>query len=264
MRNLLPSLALASRVVLAGGLSGLAAGVAAQNAVEPGKVVISGAVPDEATKASVLSRMRELYGADLVVDQITVGGVVTPANWSTDVRKALGYHIKSISRGQVNIDGTMVTLKGEVNSEATRQQVASDFATALNANYTIRNALRVSASEQSTIDDLLANRTVEFESGSAVLTPAGQAILDEVIVVIKKMPGRKIDIIGHTDSDGARSTNIALSLSRAEAVKLYLRDHGIDPQTLQASGLGPDRPLASNATSAGRARNRRIEFRVGS
>ncbi len=242
---------------------GMSASGLAQTSVEPGKVVVSGAVPDEATKASVLARLRELYGAEVVVDQITVGGVVTPANWSTDVRKALGYQIKSINRGQVTIDGTMVTLKGEVNSEATRQQVASDFATALNANYTIRNALRVSVSEQSTIDDLLANRTVEFESGSAVLTPAGQSILDEVVAVLKKMQGRKVDIVGHTDSDGARSANIALSLARAEAVRLYLRDHGIDPSTLQASGLGPDRPVASNATSAGRARNRRIEFRVG-
>ena len=236
----------------------------AQNAVEPGKIVLSGAVPDEAAKASMLARMRELYGADQVVDQMTVGGVVTPANWAADVRKALGYHIKSISHGQVTFDGTTVTLKGEVNSEATRQQVASDFATALNANYTIRNALRVAVSEQSTIDDLLANRTVEFESGSAVLTPAGKTILDEVIAVIKKMPARRVDIIGHTDGEGARSANIALSLSRAEAVKLYLRDHGIDPSTLQASGLGPDQPIASNTTAAGRARNRRIEFRVGS
>lgn len=253
---------LLARTAIACSFAAICHGAAAQ-ILEPGRVVATGAVPDESTKAAVLARLRELYGADIVVDQITVGGVVTPANWSTDVRKALGPQLKAISRGQVAIDGTTVSLKGEVSSEAVRQQIATDFATALNANYTVRNSLRVAASEQAALDRALANRTIEFESGSAVLTPAGRTILDEMAEALKKLQGRKVEIIGHTDSDGARSANVALSIARAEAVRLYLRDRGIDPVNLSASGAGPDRPIATNATSAGRARNRRIEFRIG-
>jgi OOP family OmpA-OmpF porin len=71
-------------------------------------------------------------------------------------------------------------------------------------------------------------------------------------------------VIGHTDAQGARAANVSLSLARAESVKVYLVGKGLSADRLATSGMGPDQPVASNANEAGRARNRRIEFRVGS
>ena len=78
------------------------------------------------------------------------------------------------------------------------------------------------------------------------------------------LPGRthKVEIIGHTDNQGLRSANQGLSQARAATVKDYLASHGIAEAQLSASGQGPDRPIASNDTAEGRARNRRIEFRL--
>lgn len=229
----------------------------------PGQVVASGKVPDESTRAAVLQRLRDTYGAANVVDQIEVGNVDTPPNWAANVQKLIGPQLKQISKGQLKIDGTQIDVKGEVGNEAQRQQIASDMANALNPTYTIKNGLRVSASEQGVLDSTLANRTIEFETGSAMLTPQGRSILDQMAAALARLSGKTVEIIGHTDNSGNRASNITLSQARADAVKGYLVTKGIAPQSMTTMGVGPDQPIASNDTSDGRARNRRIEFRVG-
>jgi OOP family OmpA-OmpF porin len=178
------------------------------------------------------------------------------------VQKLLTPDLRQISRGQLTIDGNNVSLRGEVANEALRQRIASNVATNLNPTYTVNNGLRIAAAEQALLDNTLANRTVEFDSGKATLTPAGRAILDEMVAAMLKLKGRRIEIIGHTDSAGLRASNVSLSQARAATVKAYLAAHGIAEDTLTASGQGPDRPIASNDTVEGRARNRRIEFRL--
>lgn len=228
----------------------------------PSKVVISGAVPDEASKAALLARLQEVYGTDQVVDQLSVGGVIAPPNWSAHISKLISPQIKSISKGQLTAEGTNVSVRGEVANEAVRQSIASDFATALNATYVVKNGLRVTASSQNILDQTLANRVVEFEHGSALLTDSGKEILDEMIGALKKIKPVKLDIVGHTDNVGAPSRNLALSRARADSVKTYLVGKGIASELISTSGMGADQPLMPNSDEAGRKRNRRIEFRV--
>ena len=229
---------------------------------QPGQVLASGTVPDEASKAAVLARLRELYGAEKVVDQIAVGPVALPANWNGYVQKLINPDLKLISRGQLKIDGSVVSVRGEVANEAQRQKIASDMATNLNPTYTVNNGLRVSAMEQNILDTTLANRIVEFESGKTTLTPVGRAILNEMSAAMLKLKDRKVEVIGHTDNQGLRASNQGLSQARAEAVRFYLTGKGVNGDMLSASGQGSDRPIATNDTAEGRARNRRIEFRM--
>ncbi len=234
----------------------------AQEAQAARQVVVTGKVPDEATRAVILARLRQLYGADAVVDQIQVTQVVAPPNWSAHVEQLIGPNLKQVQRGQLSVQGNNVEFKGEVGSEAIRQQVASVAAQGLNATYVVRNSLRVAAREQDTIDAVLANRIVEFEPGSSTLTASGVAIIDELARALAGLGTRKVEVIGHTDAIGARDMNIALSRARADAVKAQLERRGIAADRVTTSGEGPDRPVASNSTADGRARNRRIEFRV--
>jgi OOP family OmpA-OmpF porin len=241
-------------------------GAQAQNPMpvtpKPGQVVVTGTVPDEASKAAMLHRLRELYGADRVVDQIGIGNVALPPNWSGYVQKLLGPNLKLISKGELKVEGNNVTLRGEVANEALRQQIAGDAATSLNPTYTVNNGLRVSAAEQELLDATLAKRIIEFESGQAAIRPSGKDILDDMAAALQKVKGKKVEVIGHTDNVGLRDSNVALSLARAEAVRAYLAQKGISPDMISVSGQGPDRPVADNAASDGRARNRRIEFRI--
>ena len=103
---------------------------------------------------------------------------------------------------------------------------------------------------------------VEFETGSTRLTARGRDLLDRVADAVPKLRADKIQIIGHTDSSGSRSTNLALSQARADAVRDYLVDKGLPVSRFEAMGAGPDQPVATNATAEGRAKNRRIEFRA--
>ncbi|WP_109584164.1 OmpA family protein [Cupriavidus plantarum] len=258
-------LAVACTLACLGGLAQAQVAPALVGAAPPGtagRVVAGGAVPDEATKAELLARLRELYGAANVVDQIEVGGVVSPPNWTASVKKVLSPQIRNVARGQLNVDGTQISLFGDVPTENTRQQMVADLSAGLGQNYTIKNGLSVPASGQNLLDQTLANRIVEFETGSATLTPKGRTLLDEMAGVLPKLAGKRIEIVGHTDNSGSRALNLALSQSRAETVKSYLAGKGINPAMLTAVGVGPDQPVAPNDKEENRARNRRIEFRA--
>jgi OOP family OmpA-OmpF porin len=107
-------------------------GTSSAQLIGPNQVVVSGTVPDEATRVAVVSRLRELYGAERVVDQLTLGAVVAPPQWQQYVQKLLSPSIKQVSHGQLTVQGNTVDIKGEVGNEAVRQQLASDMAQSLN------------------------------------------------------------------------------------------------------------------------------------
>lgn len=230
--------------------------------MQPGRIVISGTVPDEATKAALLARLTEVYGASAVEDRVTVGGVIAPPNWASYAPKVLTQQLKSINKGQISIEGTNVSLRGEVGSEAARQEIASNIAGALNPTYVIKNGLRVMAASQAVIDQTLANRIIEFEPGSALLTESGKLILNEIAQTLKKVHPKRLDVIGHTDTSGVVARNLALSRARADSVKTYLVGQGISSELIGTTGMGADQPLADNTSDEGRKRNRRIEFRI--
>jgi OOP family OmpA-OmpF porin len=104
-------------------------------------------------------------------------------------------------------------------------------------------------------------RGIQFATNSADITPGSKPLLDEAAKVLKEFDELKLEISGHTDTQGPRDHNLELSTKRAEAVKAYLVEQGVQPERLQARGAGPDEPIADNKTAAGRAQNRRIEFK---
>jgi len=101
---------------------------------------------------------------------------------------------------------------------------------------------------------------VNFASGKAKFAPGSEAKLDELYESLKAYPDLRIEIQGYTDSWGKASANKALSEKRAKAVMNYLIDKGIASYRLKAVGYGEVNPIASNQTTAGRAKNRRIEI----
>ncbi len=225
-------------------------------------VVVSGTVADEATRAALLERLRSVYGGSRVVDQLAVGTVAAPAAWPDYVAKLINPNLKLIKSGQLKVEGSKVSLRGDVANEEQRQKIAGDIAASLNPTYTVNNGLRVAASEQGVLDAALANRIIEFESGKAALTETGMKVLDEMSAAMQKLKGVKVEVIGHTDNAGSRASNLSLSQARAEAVKAYIVGKGIAEEMIAVSGEGPDRPVADNRTPEGKARNRRIEFKV--
>lgn len=103
---------------------------------------------------------------------------------------------------------------------------------------------------------------IVFASGKATIMSESAFILDKVYESLKANPDVNVQILGHTDSVGSDEDNRSLSLRRAQAVKDWLTAKGISSSRIKVSGKGETEPIATNDTSDGRARNRRIEFLV--
>lgn len=251
-----------SAIMLLWLLSGAAPAQSPMPAQPQAPVIAEGIVPDQATKSAILARLQELYGAGRIVDRIQVESIPAPPNWGKYVSNMLSPGLRRVSAGKLEVDGQSVRVSGQVANEAQRQQVASELSVASNSSYTITNSLRAGGSEQDLLDQTLAGRIIEFESGSARLTPPGMGILDEMARKMRELGEVRVQIIGHTDNVGQRQNNLALSHARAETVRAYLAQRGVAAGGLSVLGKGPDEPVADNAAADGRARNRRIEFRV--
>jgi OOP family OmpA-OmpF porin len=106
---------------------------------------------------------------------------------------------------------------------------------------------------------------INFVFGKAAFTDAGYSQLEDLKQQLSICGGCQIELNGYTDSVGSREANMALSQARANAVKDWLfqsASGNFSKENVKAQGFGPDRPLASNATEAGRAENRRVEVRL--
>jgi OmpA-OmpF porin, OOP family len=115
---------------------------------------------------------------------------------------------------------------------------------------------------QKFLDGSSVAMNIEFASGKADIASGSYADLDRVGDVLNDWPDAKVEIAGHTDSQGSAKFNQKLSEQRAEAVKKYLIDkfHHIRSGNLSTKGYGESKPVASNDTPEGRAQNRRVEF----
>ncbi len=110
---------------------------------------------------------------------------------------------------------------------------------------------------------IVIKRKIHFETDSDTIQPRSFGILDEVVdTLINHSEVELVEIQGHTDDRGKRDYNIDLSERRANSVRRYLVESGVEPRRLEAEGYGPDRPVAPNITRNGRARNRRVEFHI--
>ena len=101
-----------------------------------------------------------------------------------------------------------------------------------------------------------------FDFDKAVLKPAGKKSLDDLVSKLSDMNLEVIIAVGHTDAIGTDAYNQKLSIRRAEAVKAYLKGKGVEENRIYTEGKGEKQPEASNKTSAGRAKNRRVEIEV--
>lgn len=104
---------------------------------------------------------------------------------------------------------------------------------------------------------------VSFDTGRADIRPNFRTVLDRFAQTLNTNPNTTVRIIGHTDNTGSDAINDPLSVNRAASTRQYLADRGVNPARIAIEGRGSHEPIASNATEAGRAQNRRVEIYVG-
>jgi OOP family OmpA-OmpF porin len=240
-------------------------------AFENGKYRITGTVPDEATKQQILAKAKEVYGEGNFIDELKVGGVSKP-EWLSNALALIPFTKNGVTNGGLSAEGKSLSLIGQVPTQADKDKIYADAVKA-NPNVTINNLLTISgqkpmteeqAKVQSKLNESLAGKIIEFETGSDKLTDKGKAILDEIAPIIKDTTDN-LEVDGHTDNQGKPESNKSLSERRAKTVVAYLVGKGIDAKRLTPKGFGQEKPIAGTVqtqTDEEKARNRRIEFQV--
>ena len=115
----------------------------------------------------------------------------------------------------------------------------------------------VTEEDKKVVDEAIKN--LEFETGKSTIRATSFASLDRVAAILIEK-NFSLKLAGHTDNTGSLQTNLRLSKERAEAVKAYLVSKGANASRIEATGYGPNQPIATNSTAEGRQQNRRVEF----
>ncbi|MCK7595713.1 OmpA family protein [Microbulbifer sp. CAU 1566] len=110
-------------------------------------------------------------------------------------------------------------------------------------------------------DQTITLENIQFETNSATLTSSAKTSLNKVVQSLRNQPNTQVEVAGHTDNMGKDDYNLGLSGRRAESVRRYLVERGVNASRISARGYGETQPIASNATNAGRAQNRRVELK---
>ncbi|MBE0453311.1 MAG: OmpA family protein [Roseovarius sp.] len=237
-----------------------------------GQVLLRGRVASEQMRSTVTSfaRARFTSGAVHMTARVAEG---LPRDWS--MRVLLGLEALShLANGAVTVTPEVVEVSGKTGRNSAGAEIAKLLADRLGGAE--RFAIDVTYQEQldpvaslptpdeceARIEEVQREAKIGFEPGSATIDRAGAAILDEIADILKVCGDIRMEIGGHTDSQGREEMNAQLSLERARAVLDELRLRRVLTSALEAKGYGESRPIADNATEEGREINRRIEFRV--
>jgi outer membrane protein OmpA-like peptidoglycan-associated protein len=148
---------------------------------------------------------------------------------------------------QKALDAEAAAAKAEKEKEQLRAQLLEQFNRILPTTDTPRG-LKVNMAD------------VLFDFGKFDLKPPAREALAKMSGIVIAHPGLKLDVEGHTDSVGSDTFNLTLSQNRADTVRAYLVNQGLDPAAITSTGYGKSDPVASNDTSAGRQQNRRVEI----
>ncbi len=237
-----------------------------------GTVRLTGALLDEPAQIAVKNFAEAQFGFGTVAND-TVLREDLPEGWPARVfsgLKAMG----RLRTGRLEVTGRQVILRGT----AYREEFLDDIRLILDAGLPegveadtdldfdpepekpeLQVRAEICAVE---IDEILRRTQITFPPGESDIAGESLPVIADIAKVLEGCPASRFEIGGHTDAQGGENTNLALSQARADAVMAALLEKGLTLVFLSAQGYGESVPIADNETEEGRARNRRIEFRL--
>lgn len=239
-------------------------------APETGRVELRGRLTDELQRTAVDSFAKAAFGTANVY-QATRLDAELPDGWPIRVLAGL-QALSELEHGNLLVRADTVEISGVASSQSARARVTQVLSDKLGqgqsykVNVTYDAALDPVAAlptPQECVEDIaavLGKGKITFSPGSAEIDGSANAVMEALAKVLAKCEGARIEIAGHTDSQGSEEGNRALSQARAEAVLVALQGRQVDVSGMVAKGYGEAVPIADNAEETGRETNRRIEF----
>lgn len=237
-----------------------------------GQLQMRGRLPDHLSRDAVAGFARAHFAGGETYMAARLEPNV-PAGWS--VRAMIGLEaLAQLHNGSVLVEEDNVTVRGrsgdkEARSKITRilsEQLGQGARFNLDVDYAemLDPSTFIPTPEEclADIQAAAAENKITFEPSSATISEAAQVTMDRIAEILKICGNIRIEVQGHTDSQGRESMNLTLSQSRAEAVIEELMSRRLLVSNIKAQGYGESQPIADNDTEEGREENRRIEFRL--
>ncbi|MEJ2087272.1 MAG: OmpA family protein [Gammaproteobacteria bacterium] len=163
----------------------------------------------------------------------------------------------------VEPSGQRIVLTGAAPDYASKKK-AGEIAAVVDGVTSVDNQIAIigeAGTCQAELDSYLTREQVTFKKGKAELTESSYPLLGMLASIARNCHAR-LEVATHTDAEGDAAINMKLSQRRADAVRKYLVQSGVDPDHVEARGYGETQPIADNSTEEGREANRRVELRV--
>ncbi|MGB0867381.1 MAG: OmpA family protein [Granulosicoccaceae bacterium] len=243
-----------------------------QLVVSDGKLAIRGDRPSlDGVSNAIVARLSADYGGQNVSMESDSSREL-PVYWA-DTVNAAAKALRKMESGSAELMNNKLSVVGVVGSEADQEAIKQMLVeltptdvvwrTEFDVTGAVSAIALVSPAEcDAEVAEYMQGKKVQFKKSKTSLQNNAFAVIDGVAEILAGCPSAKVQIGGYTDSRGDAELNLRLSRERAETVKDYLVEKGINMARLDARGYGPLRPISSNKTAKGRAENRRIEFRV--
>ena len=238
-----------------------------------GLIQLRGRVGSEMMRSTADSFAKARFRSDAVHTALRVVEEDLPSDWPLRVLaglEALGY----LSNGAATVTPDLIRVSGNTGRQDARQEIAALLSEKLSdgASYeidvTYQKALDPVSSMptpdecEALLAEVQVDRKIRFEPGSSTIDAEGGAIMDDIAEIMRKCGDLRLEIGGHTDSQGRAEMNERLSLERARAVLAELRNRRVLTASVTVKGYGETQPIADNSTEEGREANRRIEFKL--
>ena len=235
-----------------------------------GQVRINGRLPEPRIRAAVEGFARARFGQGAVQVETRLDPDLPPG-WSVRALAALEA-LAELHSGDVTVQPDTLRIRGVSGNPDVGTQVSSILTAALGGAQGLSIDVRYDEALdpvaqaptpencEARIRQISTERKITFAPGSARLNEDSRQTLDQIAEVLQECGELPLEVAGHTDSQGRAQTNLALSQQRAEAVIDALLQRRVLVASMVARGYGAERPIADNATEAGREANRRIEF----
>jgi len=238
-----------------------------------GQVQLRGRVGSELARETADSYAKARFGSAEVYTAARVDEEL-PRNWSVRVLAAIET-LSQLNNGSVTVTPDRVRVFGDTGVPSAKSDIArllveklgdsADLEIEVIYKKKLDPVLGLPTPEECTaqVSELQEGRKIAFEPGSGKLDASAESILDDMAEILIKCPDdMRLEISGHTDSQGRETMNQELSQTRAQAVLSALRERRVLTSSYVAKGYGEEKPIGDNSTEAGREANRRIEFKL--
>lgn len=238
-----------------------------------GQVQLRGRINSELARETANSYAQARFGSDTVYMAARIDEEL-PRSWSIRVLAAIEA-LSMLNNGAVTATPDRIRVFGDTGDQSAQTKISQllvnklgdtqDFAIEVTYKKKLDPVLGIPKPEEciAEIAAIQKQRKISFEPGSDTLDASGEAILDDIAEILSKCDDEmKLEIGGHTDSQGREVMNQQLSQNRAQAVLNALRERRVLTSLYSVKGYGEEVPIADNGTEDGREANRRIEFKL--